>query len=416
MSYYEEARKNRDEQRAKAMEKEPVPVGTHGMAMPSAMYDPELKEIEPKTAVDICVRISMATIANAVHLVGWEKYLDGMERVQWPSVEKRAIGLMKEFGCEDMYHKGTGWDVKLHTLTWSRGCGWAKNSGTLYEFDEFGHKAGSWDCPQINCLREMGLIDEIDNLSIWCDAYDGLIYNAVQPNETYNHLYCLHHDDHCQQCGTIIDEPFLKGPLNGTDYRKPGEETLYEAILRCKREKRETIPVKIRDINEPSWKLPTWYQDWPEVDIAKRGVRTKFHIFTDALILGGHLCGWEALLNRIAETQTENLQLKAKERTKLYKVNGTGLKDVGAFVASSYAAFPYEFGITRYTDKVISAVATKCPIYDAAVEMGFAHVEDLSLWCDWFKNLDVKAVNPEYHLTHTHCLARGDNYCRWTIE
>jgi len=72
--------------------------------------------------------------------------------------------------------------------------------------------------------------------------------------------------------------------------------------------------------------------------------------------------------------------------------------------------------LTKYRDDEIVGIAHTCPIVDAAREMGLEEVGDLSLWCDFYKNFEVRAVNPDYRLTHTHCLGSGDGHCRFAIE
>lgn len=60
--------------------------------------------------------------------------------------------------------------------------------------------------------------------------------------------------------------------------------------------------------------------------------------------------------------------------------------------------------------------ASKCPIVDhanmAGYENGDLAMEDLSLWCDSYDNFESAAVSPNQVLVHSHCIGKGDKYCR----
>lgn len=57
-----------------------------------------------------------------------------------------------------------------------------------------------------------------------------------------------------------------------------------------------------------------------------------------------------------------------------------------------------------------------CPIIDhanaAGYENGHEAMADLSLWCDTYDNFESVAVSPTNGLTHSHCIGKGDKYCR----
>lgn len=60
--------------------------------------------------------------------------------------------------------------------------------------------------------------------------------------------------------------------------------------------------------------------------------------------------------------------------------------------------------------------ARKCPIVDhaniAGYENGSSEMNDLSLWCDTYDNFESAAVSPSQGLIHSHCIGKGDKYCR----
>ncbi|MEM8496585.1 MAG: hypothetical protein AAF542_01095 [Pseudomonadota bacterium] len=60
--------------------------------------------------------------------------------------------------------------------------------------------------------------------------------------------------------------------------------------------------------------------------------------------------------------------------------------------------------------------APRCPIVEhanlAGYENGNAAMDDLSLWCDTYDNFESEAVSPSQALVHSHCIGKGDKYCR----
>lgn len=64
--------------------------------------------------------------------------------------------------------------------------------------------------------------------------------------------------------------------------------------------------------------------------------------------------------------------------------------------------------------------ATTCPIVHhanlAGYENGNPAMDDLSLWCDTYDNFESAAVSPSQGLIHSHCIGKGDRYCRIICE
>lgn len=401
---YDELKAKRDQIRSEVEEKEKEPRVLYGMGRPHIYYMRPITELYG-FGVETATRIAMSSIVNVVNKIGWEKYIAGMEKIQFPWVSKRSIALKEEV-------KLTGdsvFDAKLHTLTWSNGCGFT--SGAVYEFDEdHVEEFENW-CPQIAALNYMGLQDEVEELGYWCDAYDACIMADVNAAIDYNHAYCIGKGDKfCKQIVTAREdnEPVIK-----TD-RKDGERSLYSIFKEQKQLKREKYSGDAPEF-KVSYDKPLNQQDASEEELGKHGSETKFHIATEAINMGAAMLGWEDFINLIGEKQSYGLEKAAQDHINEFDILGTGVKEAATSVMMGYAGLPFEHSLTKYTDNEVVGIAHSCPIAEACKEMGVDGT-DLSLWCDFYKGFEVHAVNPDIDITHTHCIGCGDKYCRFTIK
>ncbi|RME10975.1 MAG: hypothetical protein D6816_02695 [Bacteroidetes bacterium] len=72
--------------------------------------------------------------------------------------------------------------------------------------------------------------------------------------------------------------------------------------------------------------------------------------------------------------------------------------------------------LAEESERRVVIEATTCPIVHHANLAGFQNgdpaMDDLSLWCDTYDNFESAAVSPSQGLIHSHCLGKGDKYCR----
>lgn len=401
---YDELKKKRKEMREEVEKKEKEPRILYGMARPHLFYTRPLTEMYGY-GVETATRVAMSSIVNVVNKIGWEKYIAGMEKIQFPWVSKRSRALKEEV-------KLTGdsvLDVKLHTLTWSNGCGFS--AGAVYEFDEnHVEEFENW-CPQIAALNYMGLQNEVEELGFWCDAYDACIMADVNAAVDYNHAYCIGKGD--KFCKQIVT-PREDGEATIKTDRREDEKSLYEIFKEQKALKREKYNGDAPEF-KVSYDKPLNQQDASEEELGKHGSETKWHIATEAVNMGGALLGWEEFINLVGEKQSYGFEKAAKDRVNEFEILGDGVKEAATSVMLGYAGLPFEHSLTKYTDEEVVGIAHTCPIAEACKEMGVDGI-DLSLWCDFYKNFETHAVNPNIDITHTHCLACGDKYCRFTIK
>ena len=401
---YQELKEKRDRMRSEVEKKEKNPRVLFGMARPHLYYTRPITELYGM-GVETATRIAMSSIVNVVNKIGWEKYIAGMEKIQFPWVSKRSQALKESV-------KLTGnsvLDVKLHTLTWSNGCGFT--AGAVYDFDEdHVEEFENW-CPQIAALQYMGLQDEVEELGYWCDAYDACIMADVNAAIDYNHAYCIGKGD--KFCKQIVT-PREDGQAVIKADRKADEPSLYQIFREQKALKREKYPAGAPEF-KVSYDKPLNQQDASDEELGKHGSETKFHIATEAIAMGGAMLGWEDFLNLIGEKQSYGLEKAAVERVNEFEILGDGVKEAATSVMMGYAGLPFEHSLTKYKDDEVQGIAHQCPIAEACREMGVDGSE-LSLWCDFYKGFEVHAVNPDLDITHTHCLACGDDHCRFTIR
>lgn len=402
---FEELKKNRDSMREQVESQEPEPRIKFGLGRPHIYYQYPITKLYGD-AVETATRVAMSCIAAVVNKIGWEKYLAGMEKIQAPWVSKRSAALRDTVALTG----DSVLDVKLHTLTWSNGCGFT--SGAVYDFDE-NHvmEFENW-CPQIEALNYMGLQNEVEELGYWCDCYDGLIMRDVNGKISYNHAYCIGRGDKfCKQIVTPAEDgKEIIRPDRGKD-----ERSLYEELRLQKAAKREKY-----DGEAPNFKVsydkPVNQQDASDEELGKHGSTTKWHIATEAIVMGMSLLGTEAFINLAAEKMSYGFEKAALERRNEMNLLDDGVKVAATAYAMGNAGTPFDAAFTKYTDDEVVGIAHTCPLAEAAKEMGLPEDADLSVWCDFYKNFDVHVVNPNLDVTHTHCIGCGDKYCRFTIK
>lgn len=361
------------------------------------------------------MRINGATVINAVNEIGWEKYLAAMEKKQGPVSTALNAKFVKELGVKTH----TCFDIRLLNGYTVLGGGFFEKGGGFVEFsDKYEETVMNW-CPQVQANYDMGFTEPFD-FDNWCDVYNLSLARALNPNVQYVHVNCPQRGDKCHR--GIIEYCKDKEPILNYD-RKEGDkgESIYQKITRHKNEKRAALK-----------KLPEWAPSVPFMvlgqnfgslsnlsieEIERLGAKLNFKTCIGSVLVAGDTLGWEKFINLIGEKQSWGWTQAADNRRLSYGILGHTLRDAAALVVSAYAGLPFDsHRLTKYTDEQIEGIADWCPIVEQANEMKLDKLEDLSLWCDFYHNFDVHAANPEFQQVHTHCLGRGDKYCRFVID
>lgn len=394
---YEELKQIRDEWRPSVVAE---PSWTQGVIWPSLFYAKAEAPAELLTkGVMAWVRIAMANIITSGDTLGWERFINALDRVQRPASYRKAMRLKEQFGIQ-----GNGAAAATNTMvTWARGD--LFSDFVHYVVSEHEIKGvGSW-CPQVTALEEMGLGDRGQNLKYWCDTYDSMIAHPVNPECRMTHANC-----------PAAGDKFCM--FNVFEEKAPQSDSYYKTIRYFNDKKLAELEKDPDPDYFQGFGPPRFHDGLAWADNLKDGMITKASIANQTLIVSGVEYGWKPYLERIMAEHTWGYREEAMKMKRDYGVKGTSVRDAGMLLAIGYGMLGFDdHSIIEFTPAKVEGLADKCPIVWSAEELGLGDkVEDVSLWCDFYHNHKVHAVNEELQVCHTHCLARGDKYCRFCLK
>jgi len=353
---------------------------------------------------EIWMKVGLSTVIEATDTLGWDAWLNIIDKQQRKSKDKGYKGapqLIERYGIVGdnvmsavnvmvSHAMGAGFSHHMHT------------SMTEKEIEAF----AGW-CVMVDAMQDMGYGQRAQNLNLWCDGFDDLNTQIVNPDIWMIHSHCpLKGDAYCR---FYVDE--LDGPAPGADYAAKVKNL--NAAKRAEIEERAPEPDFFQGITSPRF----MEQLTPEY-IAHDGVLSWGRIAQETFILFAVAVGWERLFEIVAGDQSRGLdKLACKLRTE-HQIAGNSVRSAGMTVAYNYLTMGFDdHHIIEFTDQRVEAVGHTCQIVEAAERLEVADkIEDVSLWCDYFHNHAVHGINRDFQLCHTHCLARGDKYCRCLIE
>lgn len=395
---YSELRQRRDETRSTVVAE---PNWTQGVFWPTLVYRAnETKEQMLSKGVMAWTRIAMATVLTSGEALGWDRFFDTLDKKQRPVSERKAARLMKEFNITG---KAAADAVNL-MVTWAKGdlFNWHRHPYvTEHELMGF----GTW-CPQVKAVEEMGMGQRAENMRLWCDFYDATIGQSVNPDVRMVHAHCPSAGN--KYCMFYIFEE--KTPAGADKFSK--------AIRFFNDRKRKELEDNPNPDYMEGMAPPRNIENWSEADKLKDGVVTKAKIALETLLVAGSEYGWKPYLNRVAEEQTWGYREEALKMKRDYSINGESVRDAANLLVIGYGLLGFDnHSIIKYTPDVVEGVADKCQIIEAAKELGMdGKLQDVSLWCDFYHNHKVHAVNEKLQVTHTHCLGCGDKFCRFVLK
>jgi hypothetical protein len=396
-SFYSELKSTRDRERADMESRSPVPKNTKGM-LPLVLENWPKDDLYGK-GVRAFTRIAMTSILNGCEALGWEEFINLLYEQQAPAVRNKCRNVMAKFDLPG----NSALDVNILTWAWAMGCGFTHHWLNEYT-SERTEGIGDW-CPQVEALAEMGYPRESE-LGVWCDAYDNLILDAMNPDAWYVHTHCLQRGD--KYCRVVIDLDAGKANKQDNYYKKL---TGYKDIKTQELEARG-MPAEAQLMYSPRVidNLSAEERLWD-------GIKTKGAITYETLIVLANALGWEKFLNQADEKQSWGFNQCALALKRDAGITGSTLRDAAALAHVGYSSMGFDHQVIEYMPDRVEAVAQSCPILEAAKNMGMDDkIQDMSLWCDFYHNHNVHAVNADAQLTHTHCLARGDAYCRVVVK
>jgi hypothetical protein len=345
-------------------------------------------------------RIAMATVLTGGEAMGWDKFFNTLDKEQRPSSERKAKRLMKEFNIEG----DSAADAVNLMVTWAKGdlFSWHKHPYvTEHELMGF----GSW-CPQVQAVEEMGMGNRADKMKLWCDFYDSTISQSVNKDIRMVHAHCPSAGN--KYCMFYIFEE--KDPAN--------TKNCADVLNFFNDRKRVEVDKNPNPDYFEGMAAPRNIEGWSEAAKLKDGVQTKARIALETLVISGVTLGWEPYLNQVAKEQSWGYREEAIKLKRDYSINGDTLRDAGNLLAIGYGLLGFDHhSIIKYTPDVVEGVSDSCQIIDAAREVGMLDkIKDVSLWCDFYHNHKVHAVNEAFQVTHTHCIGCGDKFCRFILK
>jgi len=353
---------------------------------------------------EIWMKIGLSTVIEATDALGWDAWLNIIDTQQRKAKDKGYKGapnLIKQYGIEGDNVMSAVSTMVAHAM----GAGFSHHMHTAMTEKEIEAFAG-W-CIMVDAMHDMGYAHRAQNLNLWCDGFDDLNTQIVNPNIWMIHSHCPLKGD--KYCRFYVDE--LDGAAPGDDYAQKVKNL--NAARRAEIDARAPEPDFYQGITSPRF----MEQLTPEY-IAHDGVLSWGRIAQETVVLAIIAIGWEKFFEIISGDQSWGLEKLALKMRAEHQIQGNSVRSAGMTVAYNYLTMGFDdHHIIEFTDDKVEAVGHKCQIVEAAERLEVADkIEDISLWCDFVHNHAVHGINKDFQMCHTHCLARGDKYCRFIIE
>ena len=377
----------------------PRPKNLQGYFLPKTISGMPRKDLF-KQGVRMVSRIGVGCIVVSAEKIGWEKFINTLHKTQGPGVEAAAKAMRKQYGVTG----DTLLDARIISVAGAAGCGFERHqtiefSGTHFE----GY--GDW-CGMVQAADEMGLGDKLELMSVWCDTYDNSEVHATNKDLWYVHANCLGRGD--KYCRYFVDL-----------FPEKQQGSFFEILKRHIEEKREELRKSYPEPSSAQGLGPLRViEDVSEEVVYKEAVRIWNHICTATILAAAELLGWGEFLNLVSEKLKRGFTEAAGALKRDFDIIGYSLRDACRMYTGVSSACGFDkHHIIEYSDRRIEGVADWCPIIDSAKNLGAGKiVEEMSLWCDLYNNFNIHAVSPTSQQVFTHCLGRGDQYCRFIME
>jgi len=401
-NYYQTLKGRRDEKRKSAKEPEFIfgyflPQLTTGRTLAGLGWDP-LDVL--KQGSWTWTRMGMSAILRGAQALGWEKWLNALEKRQQTGVTEAARDFRKELGLTG---SGIG-DVSVISAAGTAGCGFDWHRVT--EQSENLMTGVADGCPMIQGAREMGFgnAPELELLSLWCDTYDNFETRATSPDVWFTHTHCQGRGD--KLCKFLID------------YRKDAQKTSWFATLKNLLDVKRKESPELEEYYAPGYWAPRAVEHWNQEKLYQLGVAIWRRITVAQVLVAAENIGMENWINGMTENEGPRIRQRIQEMGVKYGVVGSNALDASVLMHLGMMGCGFDdHQVTYFSSNQVEGVARTCPLVESAKELGMEDsLEEMSLWCDACRNYEVSAINKDITCTFTHCLARGDKLCRWIIE
>ena len=398
-SLYENSESNRVAKRKELEKLAPRPQNLQAYFMPKAIVGVPKRDLF-KQGVRILSRMGVGCILASAEKIGWEKFINTIYDRQRPYVEAAAKQMKAKYNVPG----DTLMEARIISNIGAAGCGFERHQTIELSENHF-EGYGDW-CGMVQAANEMGLGDKLQLMSVWCDSYDNFEVHATNKDLWYVHANCIGRGD--KYCRYFVDL-----------FPEKQQGSFFEILKRHIDEKCEELR---KSYPEPSAVQglgpPRVMEDVSEEEIYKNAVRIWNHICTATILAAAELLGWNTFLSIVSEKLKRGFTEAAGNLKRDFNVIGYSLRDGCRMYTGMSAACGFDkHHIIEYSDRRIEGVADWCPIIDSAKNLGAGKiVEEVSLWCDLYNNFNINAVSPTSQQIFTHCLGRGDQYCRFIIE
>jgi hypothetical protein len=396
---YQTLKNQRDKKREEIESTELVPKQLHGYKAPVALQN--LSKIEGlKRQVKLMNSLWGLMIVTG-EVLGWEKYINAVKEFHEPVKREMTKVKAKDYDIAG----DTAREIKRQTGHNSIGVGFTSHQYVEYadeRVEGIGHS-----CPLIDGIDALELLDKAENMSLWCDCYDNFSVHTRNPDMWYVHAHCLARGDaHCR---------FTIEPNDGV---KPGENH-FQTLKRLRDEKHEEL-LKISPVPQTvGFHIAEEMGNFSQESLLERAVGRLAEIMIPTILVAVQELGWEGAVDKIWGEKLGERFTQVGTRIR-HEFGITGHTLIDAAVVDTLDWQGSGWGKRQFvylSPEKVEGISSTCPWIDSAKEMGMEDkIGELSLVCDAYHNCLAQATNPDIKYVHTHCLGRGDKYCRFIAE
>jgi hypothetical protein len=402
---FENLKVNMEKERQELEKASPQPKNLSGFFIPGMFGEGMNPEANLDLAKRGCMAITGIGLAMAIIIaeeIGWEKFINLWCEKAGPGATLVGENLRKMLSVTG--HSMV--DMQILSVAGGSGAGFA--TGWDYEWSNRRTVGTQAHCDMIEACQRMGMGDKVGELRFWCDSYDSFQAKATNEDAWFSHGCCEGiGDKNCRW----YKQPVPEGNLAG--------ESFYHAIRRRSLAARKDMAANPIPPRVPGLGLPRAMEKWTPEDVVKRGRFGWMRITMSIAGVGVEALGWEKFIDLVAEKSHYGYAKAAVDTKAAFDVIGSSLQHAAVLAILHYLSFGFDnHHVIEFTDKRVEVVGHTCPVLDAIDEWKVLPntKKEISLWCDYYHNHQIHTINPEFNLTHTHCLGRGDQYCRIVIK
>jgi hypothetical protein len=158
---------------------------------------------------------------------------------------------------------------------------------------------------------------------------------------------------------------------------------------------------------------------WDKSAYLQEAVR-RWHRFSWSSILRvAEVVGWEKIILEIEKKQKQGVIDAAMEYRRQTGLTTHDMDAMYIISVNGTLGVGFDHTTLEHTPEREVGMAYMCPMIQGIRDMGMENsplMKDFSLWCDTYDNMELRATSPDIWYTHTHCIGKGDRYCRYCVD